>query len=394
MEPTLLSETTTSTAILGYGEAPSRRKKPLLILGIILGGLGLFVWLGWWGLRATFSIPTQTGFLIITTPKTALKILGEQRRTQLPPVWKFALKPDARFPVLLGAYREKNIWHHFAVIPRWHTSTSFKTTKRGLLALVQAQPFPEDAKGFRYTQALGWWIKHLRSDYIIWNDPHFLGIDALATTRLNIKPFFLYGRSHVLFTSLLLPPPTSPLPPSSAYDISFVLPKDQFPPELLSLFLQEIRIGDWPLARLQPSPLSIRLKLDDALKPRHSSFVFPAPLKEQELKFILASLGLTKRRTIQLPDGTLAIEQRLLDRFTPDQKIVSISGNEIRIGESPSAEQKLKSSQTCPQKTAVWSRFSSKITSVVLKNLGILMAQTPGIQLGSYKKKLVFCLES
>ncbi|MDP3793643.1 MAG: hypothetical protein Q8R07_02720, partial [Candidatus Uhrbacteria bacterium] len=393
MEPVILSDITTSTTLLGYGTVGGRHKKSLTILTIILGGFFVFMLLSWWGLGASFLIPSTTNILIVTTPKTAQQLVNRQRLSAFPPVWRSVLENDSRVPVVLGAYLDQGRWGHFAVIPRWQKSDKFFPINQRFFTIIKDRSFPQEEKKIRYREAFGWWTVHPFSDYVVWNDLHFLMPD--------IKPFFAWGRRNVLSTSLPLSPPISPLSPTLD-DINLLLPQKNSAPELLEILFRSIRLGDWSLAHLGLRPLQINLTFDQNLKPAQTSLIFSAPLDDQKIKEILASLGIIKRKAIQLADGTIVVEQRLPENpsalqgkilETPDHQAVSVQKNEVRVGVSPLLDHKPPAPKTCPKKTALWGRFSGKLVTVLLKNFAIPLNQAPAFQIGSYKKKMVVCFE-
>jgi len=389
MESVILSDTTTSTTLAGYGEVGWRLKKPLMILGILGGFLILVLILLWWGLSASFSIPVKTNALIVTTPKTARQLLNQQHLSELPPVWRFALEHGSHLPVVLGAYLDQEHWGYFAIIPRWQKNGTLSPINQRFFTIIKDQPFPQEKKMLRYREALGWWTAHPLSDYVV------------SANLPMMEPFFAHGQGNILSTDLPLSPPLSPLSPTRD-DVSLLLPSKNSAPESLGLLLRSIRLGDWSLMHLGLQPLQVNLAFDQNLKPTHTSFIFPSPLDDQQIKNSLASLGITKHKTIQLADGTVVVEQLLPENpsalqgktmETPNHRVVSIQKNEIHVGILPLPEHALPAPQACPKKTAVWGRFSGELLTVLLKNFALSVDHAPTLQLGSYQNKLILCFE-
>jgi hypothetical protein len=395
MDPAFsIHEPSRDSTILAYGTAGNYRQKLFWIGGGVLGALLLCGWALFLSFSRPLSIPSNTVFLASLSPATAAHVLSSDVVSQLPPLWRAALAGSSHLPVILGAYREGNTWHTFAVVPRWRTkSVGLGTSiiqKQFLVALVTDQQLPPSQKPLRYTDQWSWRKSHFFAPVAFMADPRFLLTDEeQGANAIDLEPFTGTLGASAITTSIPFQRNEHALPLKNA-DISLNLPASEEFGVLAAAVMNELHAQGFPLSRLVPRPAQINLSYSEDPLPMAADLVYPEPLTKQEIKDLLAGFGITNRRPMQLADGTLATELTAADE-NGEYKTIQIKDSELRTGD---IRPLLPAQNTsCPPNTELWARFSSRALNRLLQAFDLNLQASPTVYLGSRKGSLVVCLE-
>ncbi|MSR85685.1 hypothetical protein EXS71_04625 [Candidatus Uhrbacteria bacterium] len=363
-------------------------------LGVLISAALFLIALygGWRALNQPFRIPTNTHLLISVSPRMALRFLPTEWKQELPNVWRNALETHTSFPILLGAYEQDSSWHFFALLPRWETPTPPPSVmvKHGLAMLIADQPFLTDKMSARYTDAWRMALAHPLSRFSAHVD----------LTPWGFDPFEAFGSEHVINTTIPFAGMTSPYPLKQS-DISLTIPDRAEERTLVERLLREIHVGHWLFADLPDQPTQINIVLDKNFKPLQSEFLFKDLLSPEEIKLLLAQLGLTKRRIIELPDQTLVTEERLQDLSINSSAMIElppasgyshleIQPRGFRLG-TLDIPINPRQSSFCPKGAVSLAYFSTKFSTFFFHALNPSLKNIPAIELANHKGKLVFC---
>lgn len=270
----------------------------LSALGIFLG-LALFFGGMWFLLSRPIPIPADTALLAVISPKAYHQLLSEQLQDKIPMFCQTAFSSNSDWPVICGITTSGQ---SFAIQPRWQTIVPSFTA--GLVA--RSGDFTGETKTFRYSSALSWRglakqpVLEVESSAI----EKWLGLEVASTST---KILFRWNGSG-FDSDLTLPPQTTPLP---AGDVALSLGRVAWDTLPGDLFLDAANLPD----RSQWKPLppieryAVWLDKDRLIEGRYIGF--SDPLDQELAARVLGLMGVTERRALTLPDGTVSYERLL-----------------------------------------------------------------------------------
>lgn len=371
------------TNILAYGTATNARRSWILAFGIGLLFLVATASVAWLGLRPSFAVPAYPALLVSVTPNAFSRLLIEPRA--LPTSWQTALAQKSSWPILLGAYKNDSYeWKTFALMPRFllqknHADLFIQT--RGFVALVADEPFTPSSK-MRYTDQMDWYARRPLAD-------------AIAFARMNEDgpsvEFAFYGNrveSEMTFSGSYA---TRPL---TNADIS-INAQTGGETNPFDAFFKTVPIGNAVVADLTTEPEQINLMLGPT-GASSTELLFADDLKQNQASRMLASLNVTENHMIKLPDGSLAVEQRIVPAsHLPDQTesafgSIFLGKRRLFFGTSTTTQTLVR---LCEQKSAPIAYFSSFALEKALFSLGIRFHPDHGLLFSQKNGRLVLCFQ-
>lgn len=406
MEQIFEIQTSKDSNILAYGTATNPRARFYWIGGGILAGLILLTVGFFLALRPSFDIPKHSVLLLSVSPRTAAAFPSSVRG-RLPPLWRSALNGTSGWQVVLGEYRDENGWHSFAMVPRWRSASikiaGAKMESRGLVSFAMEDSVASETEPLRYTDTLGWWKSALTSELTARIDPQGIGsADVLERTDAQqTEPFTASYRRKILTINLPFKNAKSQILPKQS-DISLILSDEPTFGNLIDAFLEDVRLGNLNLAKLNPKPAQINIELDEQNRPTQTILSYPASITVEQAKTLLAGFGLTETHITQLPDGTIATEETppivegqppLSIRKTSNKfGQISVENTDFQTGTTTHI---LSDALPACAKFEPWAHFSNRALSLLFLSLDLHLdaASLPSIQLGARNGKLTACLE-
>ncbi len=393
------------SAIMTYGLAKDPRRPWILgfitcLLVVLLVVLGLFV-----GLDQQLPQPAHTALLVSLIPSSVEEGLSTEKRASLPPLWREVLSGDSPWPVLLGAVATGEGWRTYAVFPRWRRDTmnrleklmgsGLKMQSRGLVVFVSDEGVELSSVGMRYPKEAHWWFERG------WMAFHAIPEELFPSLSNPFKGSFKgYVKGHVWVTNIPVrePPPSVVLQKT---DISlFISPSTNTSWQPWMRFV--LPLGDRPEV-FGGMPIQ---RLDASLQENGGvdgmTVQFASDLTKEQARQLLGSFGIVSKHVVQIGDGTLAIEQYLLDpshddtlfgiHRSPRFPYVEISPKMLRIGTS--THSLVAAPSVCGASHPV-ARLSSVAIQNVLKQLGIILSldQLSAVQFFVDHEKLSACTE-
>ncbi len=272
----------------------------LSALGILLG-LALFFGGMWYLLSRPIPIPIDTAIIGVISPKASKQMLPAAFQEKIPAICQDALSSDSDWPIICGITTSGAA---FTIQPRWLDRKSNQRYTAGLVA--RNGEIGNETKTFRYSSALSWRglakqpVMEVESSAI----EKWLGLEVASTSTKIL--FRWNGRGFD--SDLTLPPQTTPLP---AGDIALSLGRVAWDTLPGDLFLDAANLPD----RSQWKPLppieryAVWLDKDRLIEGRYIGF---SDSLDQELAArVLGLMGVTERRALTLPDGTVSYERLL-----------------------------------------------------------------------------------
>lgn len=373
-----------SQIILGEGHGHRWNFWNLAALGAILG-LGLFFLGMWYLLSRPIPIPNDTAVLAIISPKAANQILPSALREQLPTVCKNVLASNSDWPVICGFTISGQ---SFAIMPRWlgyNNPTHFTT---GLVAR-SGEVFGE-TRSFRYSSALAWRGIAKQPTALVESSAieKWLGLESASTST----QILLHWNGHGFNSDLKIPVQTSPLP---AGDIALSLDKSAWSNLPGDLFMDAANLPDKNQWKPLPSIERYAIWIDSEHLMKGKYIGFSEPLDQELAARILGLMGVTERKALTLPDGTVSYERLLPTASTSSNLFGRRQNNQGQwIDLSPRAVFVSNTSTSMDQGNITpcgtsypWLRLSKDVINDIL-NIGI-----PSIQAYSENNYLSICFE-
>lgn len=353
-------------------------------LGIFLGLILFFVGL-WSLLSQSIPIPDDTAILAVISPKESQRILPPAFQEKIPDVCKDVLSSNSDWPIICGLTVSGQA---FSIAPRWLGNDNNRSFTSGFIARFGGTIV--STKSFRYTNALAW--RGLAKQPTIFLESSSIEkLLGLELTSTSTEILFRWN-GHGFDSDLNLPPQTTPLP---AGDISLFLDRASWEALPGDLFLNASNLPD----RNQWKPLppieryAVWLNSDHLIEGKFIGFA--EPLNQKLAARILGMMGVTERRTLMLPDGSISYERLLptaststdlFGRRQNDQgQWIDLSQRYISI---TNASTTIDQSNIAPCGTSYpWLRLSKNTINSLL---GISI---PDIQAYSENNRLSICFE-
>jgi len=373
-----------SNIILAEGHGRRWNFWNLSALGIVVGLLMFFGSI-WYLLSRPIPIPADTAILAVISPKASRQILPAIFQEKIPSVCQDALASDSDWPIICGVTVSGQA---FSITPRWLTSVGSSQFNAGIVA--RSSEVIGETKPFRYTSALYWRGLAKQPTILVESSAveKWLGLEVASTST---KILFRWN-GQGFASDLKLPPQTTPLP---AGDIALALDRAAWDTLPGDLFLNAVNLPD--KSQWKPLPpierYAVWMGEDRTIKSRFIGF---GESLDQELAArILGMMGVTERRALTLPDGTVSFERLLptasttkdlFGRRQNDQgQWVDLSQRYILITSTTST---LDQSNISPCGTSYpWLRLSKNVLNNTF-NTAI-----PSLQAYSENNRLTICFE-
>lgn len=373
-----------SNIILAEGHGRRWNFWNLSALAILLG-LGLFFGGMWYFLSRPIPIPNDTALLAVISPKAGRLLLPAALQQKIPGVCQQALASDSDWPIICGLTTSGQA---FAILPRWLKSAGFQRFNAGLISLIGDAS--NETKTFRYSHALAW--RGLAKQPAIQIESSaiekWLGLETASTSTKIL--FRWTGRGFE--SDLKLAPQTTPLP---AGDIALTLDKASWSSLPGDLFLDAAILPDRNQWKPLPSIERYAVWLDENRLIDGRFIGFSEPLDQKLAARVLGMMGVTERRALTLPDGSVSYE-RLLPTASTSSDLFGRRQNDRGqwIDLSPRSILVSNASNTLDQSNVApcgigypWLRLSKEVLGDML---GI---QLPALQGYSQNGKLSICFE-
>ena len=259
------------------------------------------------------------------------------------------------------------------------------------MTLISEEVFSEPENPFHYFDLSR---NHLTftPNYAFDADPTGFTSDTPATS-LQIT----LNKDH-LSTDLPFKTTETPLPLRDA-DLSVNLASNPDAIGMIQALLAELPHTGIDLEGLSIPPTQISVTFDQDHRSTQTLLTFDASLSQAQKQQLLASLGLTGRRSLRLADGSIATEQTALETETSTSTHyltkfgpVEILDRDVQLGTSTHPLQEISSS--C-QGAKGWLRLSPEAVRLLLKSVGVITDSTslPALSIGSQEGKMEICLE-
>ncbi len=373
-----------SQIILGEGHGHRWNIWNLSALGVILG-LSIFIFSMWYALSRPIPIPSNTTIIAVISPKVAKRILPASIEEKLPAVCKDAFASDSDWPVICGLTSSNEA---FAIMPRWLTKKGTTTFTSGLIA--RTGRVQTETKPFQYTEALAWRGFAKQPTVLIESSiiEERLGLD-IATSSTKIL-FHWNGKGFA--SDMKLPVQTTPLP---AGDIAFSVNNEAWNELSGDVFLDAANLPDRNQWQPLPPIERFAIWIDENHVTKGKYIGFSEPLDQENAARLLGLMGVTERKAITLPDGSISYERLLPSPSTSTSLFGQRQNNQGQLIElAPrfiaisNASTTLEQNNTASCGTSYpWIRLSSN----VLKD--ILNIPVPSLQGYSENQYLSICFE-
>ncbi len=388
-----------------YGLAKDPRRPWILgFIGVICITLLMFGGI-FFGFHRLIPQPSGRVFQISVRPSLANKLVSPSFISTLPPLWQKALLGGSHWPVILGAtYHAETGLQTYVVIPRWRRQTLQEIRAMGggqviqsygLAVMVRSEASATDHM-MRYTSDAQWWLRDGWARFVL--DPQSLAITQ-ASNQSSFESFHGIVGDQGIDTDLVFPEKNTMLPLSRA-DISFNISSSSS--SLREFIMSHLALGDRPQAFDQTALTQVNVWMDDRATIEHIVLSFSELLHPQQAREILASFGVVSKHVQQVEDGTLSVEQTVLD--TPDESLFHLYQTQ-RFGDvllSPTSVQWGMTTSTVTTDTVngctdgrPWARLSARTMYRLWQTLAITVPielMRP-VQLMEREGKLSACFE-
>lgn len=373
-----------SQIILGEGHGHRWNLWNLSALGIFLGIALFFVGM-WYLLSRPIPIPNDTAVLAIISPKGANQILSSTIQDKLPTVCREAIASNSDWPIICGFTISGEA---FAIMPRWLGNNRPIHFSAGLVA--RSGEIAGETKIFRYSSALAWRGIAKQPAVLIESSAieKWLGLEvASSSTQILLR---WNGRG---FTSdLKLPIQTTPLP---AGDVAISLDRGAWSALPGALFMDAANLPDKNQWKPLPPIERYAVWMDSEHLVKGKFIGFAESLDQELAARVLGMMGVTERRTLVLPDGSVSYERllptaststNLFGRRQNDQgQWIDLSPRFVFVSNTSTS---MEQSNIAPCGTSYpWLRLSKS----VLKDM--LNTDIPSLQAYSENNKLSICFE-
>jgi hypothetical protein len=365
----------------------------ILALGILLGLIALFIAM-WFALSRPIPIPTDTALIGVISPKAAKQLIDEKRSNLVPELCRMTLISNSDWPIVCGLTTSGQ---SFVIVPRWFPLPQAARFNAGFVTRI-GDVVGSD-KTMSYAEALGWRGLAKQPTLVLESAAleKWLGLENPSSTT---KLLFRFDGRH-LQSDIRLPASSEPLP---AADIAFALGQQEWQSLPGELFLDAADLPDHKQWNDLPAVSRYAAWYDDQGGIQGKFLGFDSNLDQNQAARILGMMGVTERRQITLPDGSVSYE-RLLP--TPSTSTDMFGRRQNDRGEWIELDQRfmlLSNASTTLDQGNVgpcgsgnpWLRLSTISLASALRQLG-LQTEAPiiqtGIQAYSDGGKLTICSE-
>ncbi|MCE9586461.1 hypothetical protein K8R04_04050 [Candidatus Uhrbacteria bacterium] len=373
-----------SNIIMAEGHGSRWNFWNLSALGVMIG-LAIFFGGLWFLLSRPIPIPADTAILAVISPKASRQILPTAFQEKIPGVCQNALASDSDWPIICGVTVSGQ---SFAITPRWLNNGVYASFTAGLVA--RSGEVAGETTPFRYTSALYWRGIAKQPGILVESSAieKWLGLEVASTSTKIL--FRWNGRGFD--SDLKLSPQTTPLP---AGDIALALDRNAWDALPGDLFLNAVNLPD--KSQWKPLPPIERYAVWlDADRSTEGRFIgFAEPLDQELAARVLGMMGVTERRALTLPDGTVSFE-RLLPTASTNTNLFGRRQNDIgqwvdlssRFILVSNASSTLDQSNVAPCGASYpWLRLSKNVLN------SMLGTTLPSLQAYSENNHLSICFE-
>lgn len=386
-----------SQLILGSGETIPWYKTWRIVFVVIALLLIVFSgFMSWW-LSQTIKLPAEPLITLVASPRQAKQFIAEEWLERLPDTWQTAISEDTRQPCLFGLARGEQKLMPFVIC---HNKTIGEGLDWERGDSISRYQLIKDSWRYGYVDVQ----LRLLSEIVQINMP-MMDID---TVRFTIQ------HDHLVSDATLSSLPnaqagserTGVVLPVSDADVMLAFSKetwDSIPSVPITLFP-----GLPNLQRLKELPAIVQYEtwLSASGTPDLRRIRFAENLTEDQAAKVLMYFGVTQRKQIVLPDGSLSYERVLpqaatgttmFDTWQNDRgEWLALDPRMMRL--SPTSTFREDKSQVATCKNQVpWLRLSKPVVYQLLRTLDWTNAPAvdslPKISFGSEKGRLTICAE-